>query len=446
MDVPETSYARSGERFIGYQIWGRNGVDLLEFCHAANFSIEETANEPRWLRYERRLASFTRLIRFDPSGIGLSDARNGEDDRLFESWADDAISVLDEVGVSQAALIAGAVGGCAALVLAARHPERVSSLVLVNCGARITAAPDYDIGLPSDYWASLTKNAEPTADDRERSDDIAFVAPSLAGDETFRGWWSRASRRSASPSLAQQINEALVHFDGRALLSEIQVPTLVVARSDTVVTNLSRYLAAHIPRAHLVEVPGRDMLAYAGDPEPILNEVEEFFTGQRLGANAERVFAAVMFSDVVGSTALAARLGDREFKVLLEDLTTTVRNEIGRRGGRFVKDTGDGALATFDRPTQAIESAHAMHDGARRIGLTLRIGIHAGEIELRGEDVGGIAVHTAARICALGAENETLVSSTVADLVSGSNVRFQDRGAHELKGIPGLRQLLAVEE
>jgi class 3 adenylate cyclase len=444
MDVPETSYARSGERFIGYQVWGRSGVDLLELLHAANFSIEETANEPRWLRYERRLASFSRLLRFDPSGIGLSDAASVPADRLFETWADDAIAVLDDVGVPQASLMAGAIGACVAIGLAASHPERVSSLVLVNCSARLTAAPDYGIGLPTEFWVALTKNAEPTSDERERSDDIAFVAPSLVADDAFRRWWSRATRRSVPPSIAQQLNEALVNFDGRELLSNIQAPTLVIARSDTVVADQARYLAAHIPNARLVEVPGTDGLIYAGDTEPILNEIEEFLTGQRLSANAERVFAAVMFTDVVGSTELASRLGDREFKILLESLNTNVHDQIRRHGGRVVKDTGDGALATFDRPTQAIECSNPMHQAARDIGLNLRIGIHAGEIELRGDDVGGIAVHTAARICALGNSDETLVSTTVADLVSGSGVRFQDRGTHELKGIPGPRQLLAV--
>jgi class 3 adenylate cyclase len=444
MDAPETCYARSGELFIGYQVWGRGGPDLLELSHAANFSIDETWNEARWLRYERRLASFTRLIRFDPRGIGLSDTGSSGVEQSLRAWADDAVAVLDAVGTQQVAVIAGSLGSVVSIYLAAHYPERVSSLILINGSARLVEAPDYPIGLPAEYAAAIAENAQPGSDARDQSDDIALIAPSLVADDTFRRWWARATRRSATPSVAQAINAGVLVADVRDLLAQVRVPTLVIHRRDSPVVAQSRYLAEHIKNARVVEVAGSDPLAFAGDAESVLSEVEEFLTGKRLGAQAERVFAAVLFTDIVGSTALAAELGDQRFKLRLEELNRIAREAIDRYGGRFVKDTGDGALATFDRPTQAVHCALAMHQGAAEAGLSIRAGIHAGEIELRGDDVGGIAVHTAARICALSDADEILVSSTFTDLVSGSGTQFRDRGTHELKGIPGPRHLLAV--
>lgn len=444
MQLPETRYTQSDDSYIGYQIWGHGGVDLIEFAHAANFSIDETANEPRWLRYERRLATFSRLVRFDPSGIGLS-AGTFDVDHGFDAWVDDAVAVLDAVGVQKTAVIAGLVGSFSAVLFANRHPERVSSLVLLNGTARLFEASDYPVGLPSSDMPSLIDIAVPdSASADSGGDDMALIAPSLSGDEAFRRWWMRATRRSVTPSVAHRINAALSRYDVRGLLEGIESPTLVTGRSESRLSGQHRYLAEHISNARLVELPGSDLLAFAGDTDLMLNEVEEFLTGQRLGAHAERRLAAVMFTDIVGSTALAAKIGDRRFKELLEHLDTRCRTEVERHGGRFIKDTGDGALLMFDQPSQAIACAVSIHQAASEIGCTVRAGIHAGEIGLRGDDVGGIAVHVAARICALSDGGETLVSGTVAELVAGSDIRFRDRGQHHLKGIDGPRPLLAV--
>jgi class 3 adenylate cyclase len=458
-EVPETRYARSGDLYLGYQVWGDGPVDVLEMNNGANFSIDATVDEPHWLRYERRLSSFSRLLRYDARGFGLSDSDPAGTAYSFDPWVDDALAVLDAEDIDRAAVTAGAIGGFAAMALAASHPERVSALVLINCTARIQWAEDYPIGwtaatavafnerVPGSSTGPITQMASESGATGGAFgiDDVALLAPSLAGDPDFRRWWERATKRSASPTVAQAINTTVFSADCRDVLEHIAVPTLVLVRRDFMLgTAMARYLVDHIPGARYVEVPGEDLLPFTGDTDVLLDEVEEFLTGGRASAEAERVLATVVFTDIVGSTALATELGDRRWRTVLEDLHNIVRSELERHRGRLVKDTGDGTLTTFAGPANAIRCALAVRERARHLGIELRAGLHAGEVEVRGEDIGGISVHVAARVAALARPGEVLVSSTVADLVAGSGITFDDRGSHELKGVPGERRLLAA--
>jgi pimeloyl-ACP methyl ester carboxylesterase len=470
-EVPETRYARSGDLYLGYQVWGDGPIDVLEMNNGANFSIDATVDEPHWLRYERRLSAFCRLVRYDARGFGLSDGDPAGTEYSLDPWVDDALAVLDAEDIDRAAVTAGSFGGFAAMALAAAHPERVSALVLMNCTARIAWAEDYPIGWSPEVAAALRERArgpvtvpsgETAAGTADATaieataieaagieaigyDDVALLAPSLAGDPDFRRWWGRATRRSASPTTAQAINAAVFSADCRHVLEHISVPTLVLTRRDFVLgPAMAKNLADHIPGARYVEVPGGDLLPFAGDSDLLLDEVEEFLTGGRASVAAERVLATVVFTDVVGSTAMASGLGDRRWRALLDDLDNVVRSELERHRGRLVKDTGDGTLTTFAGPADAIRFALAVRGRARPLGVELRAGLHAGEVEVRGDDIGGISVHVAARVVASAQPGEVLVSSTVADLVAGSGIAFDDRGSHELRGVIGERRLLAV--
>jgi class 3 adenylate cyclase/pimeloyl-ACP methyl ester carboxylesterase len=444
MELPDTQYARNDGLYIAYQVWGDGPIDILEMNNGTNFSIDAVADEPHWLRYERRLSSFGRVIRYDPRGFGLSDG--GPEDGGYERWPADALAVLDAAGIEQASVVCGISGAFAGIALAVERPERVGSLVLINATARMMQAPDYPIGISTDLFEGFTEVMVSRPDDGAAGfDDVAFLAPSLAGNPDFRKWWERSTRRSAGPAMARRFNEALFSADVRHLLAGVTVPTLVLARRDFALgTAHAQYIAERVPGARYVEVPGADLLPFVGEADALVDEIEEFLTGGRASAEAERVLATVMFTDVVGSTALAAELGDRRWRGVLDDLQSIVRHELERHRGRFVKDTGDGTLSTFPAPAAAIRCALAVRERAGHLGIQLRAGLHAGEVELRGEDIGGIAVHVAARVAGAAGAGDVLVSSTVADLVAGSGIEFADRGLFELRGVPGERRLLAV--
>jgi class 3 adenylate cyclase len=441
MQTPaETRYARSGEAHIAYQTVGSGPVDLI-LLPGAFSHVEHQWEEPSFARFLRRLASFSRLIVFDVRGTGLSD-RAAELPTL-EEQIDDVLAVLDAVDSERAALFGLSQGGGLAALFAAAHPDRTSALVLFGAYARSTWADDYPWGRTPENYETLMR----TADEGWGSGAfLPLVAPTMADDASFKLWWARLERLSGSPGAILAFLRMQREADVRHVLPAIRVPTLILQRNDDAYRNpgSGRYFAETIPGAKYVELSGRDNLPYVGDQDAVLDEVEEFLTGARRAAEPDRVLATVLFTDIVGSTQRAAELGDRAWRDLLERHDALVRRELDRGRGREVDTAGDGFLATFDGPARAIRCAQAIAERVRDLGLEVRSGLHTGEIELAGDHVRGIAVHIGARAAALAGPGEVLVTSTVKDLVAGSGIEFEERGEHELKGVPGAWRIFLV--
>jgi class 3 adenylate cyclase len=450
MESPLTQYAVRDGVHIGFQVWGEPGddvVDVLEFNSGLMISIDETVDEPNWLRYTERVAEFSRLIRFDAGGLGLSDPLPTDTTPSIEGWGLDALAVMDAAGCERAVVLASAGGTMPAVWLAATHPERITSLVIVNGTARVGQAEDYGFGA-SDEDVAAGSGIEGSVTEDGIPRDIAIFAPSLAHRVGFREWWGRAARRGASPATAAAFNLTTFSADLRWCLPSITCPTLVFTRLGSY-ANLSqhgRYLANHIAGARLVTTTGPDIIPWAGEFDSVIDEMEEFVTGTRGAHAATRQLAAVLFTDIVDSTVHAATVGDRQWRAVLDEFDVNVGRLLARHDGTLVKNTGDGMLARFDAPAQAVRCARAMVDTAQSAGLELRAGLHAGEVELRGEDIGGLAVHIASRVSAMAGPGEVLVTGTVRDLVVGSGIVFEDRGRHHLKGLPDEWQVLAVEQ
>jgi class 3 adenylate cyclase len=441
--LPETRYARRDGIHVAYQISGSGSFDLvlvsIWFSH-----LEARWEVPGFDHYLHRLGSFSRLISFDKYGIGLSDPAPPGAMPPLEDWMDDVRAVMDAAGSERAALFGAGDGGMMAATFAATYPERVSALVLANSTARMSWAPDYPIGIPPERAEMIASLTEQTWG---RGDILTLTNPSLADDEVVREAFARLLRMAASPATAAAVVQLLFEIDVRHVLSTIQVPTLVVHRKDNVLVSAEngRYLAEHIPNARLVEVPGADYGLGVGDVDAVIDEVEEFLTGARGHVDVNRMLATVLFTDIVSSTERAASVGDERWRELLDAHDDIARRQISRYQGQLVKSTGDGILATFDGPVRAIQAATAIRDATRRVGIEIRAGLHTGEIQRHGDDVGGLGVHIAARVQAAAQPGEVLASRTVKDLVAGSGVRFTDRGTHRLKGVPEEWQLFGVE-
>jgi class 3 adenylate cyclase len=454
MEAPQTEYAVRGGVHIGYQVWGLekspDTIEVLEFNNGLMISIDETVDEPNWLRYTERVAGFSRLIRFDCGGLGLSDPLPPGVEPSIEGWGRDALAVMDAAGCERAVVLAPNGGAMAALWLAATHPERVASLVIINGTARVGAAEDYGFGVSEDELeetvsGSVSIDVPMTVDDVPQ--DIAIFAPSLAHRVGFREWWGRAARRGASPATAAAFNLVTFSADMRWCLPDVVCPTLIFARVDTY-ANISahgQYLADHLADARIITITGPDLVPWAGEFDSIIDDMEEFVTGARGEHAATRQLATVLFTDIVDSTVRAAAVGDRQWRGVLDEFEVNVSRLLARHDGVLVKTTGDGILARFPTPAQGIRCAAAMVEAASRSGLELRAGLHAGEVELRGDDIGGMAVHIASRVSAMAGPGEVLVTGTVRDLVVGSGIVFDDRGRHNLKGVPDEWQVLAVE-
>ena len=443
---PRTRYTQVDGIEIAFQVLGDGPTDILMLTGGTT-PIDCVDEEPRMARFHRRLASTGRLIRFDRRGIGQSDRGSHRAPPSHEEWARDATAVLDAVGSGEATVIAPFTAGPFGIVLAASQPERVSGLVLFCTAARVAWAPDFPFGVTEDVIVpTLDLAADPDAVELG-FDALAVFAPSVADDPTFRAWWDRAGNLGATPAMARAIQRAEWEADVRHLLPAVKAPTLVIQRTGISfgAPERSRDMADHVSGARLVELPGADWLYWIGDTGPLLDELEEFVTGRRGGIGAERVLATVLFTDIVGSTELAGQLGDDRWRDLLDRHDRTVRAQLERFRGREVKTVGDGFVATFDSPGRAIECALAIRDALGPLSLGVRAGLHTGEIEIRGDDVAGMAVHIGARVSGKAAEGEVLVSSTVKDLVVGSPVEFTERGEHELKGVPGVWRLFAVD-
>ena len=437
---PETRYAKSGEIHIAYQVVGDGPLDLVLFPGFVSH-LEYRWEDPGYSRLLGRLASFSRLITFDKRGTGLSDRTAGLD--TLEQRMDDARAVMDAVGSSRAALFGWSEGGPMCALFAATYPERTTALILLGAYARRAWAEDHPWGVPPEQAPRVLEIIE-----REWGGPVGLEiwAPSAAADDRFRRWWATYLRLSASPGAALAIMQMNLGIDARHILPAVRVPTLIMHRAGDRLTNVSqgRYLAEHIAGAKYVELPGEDHVPWVGDVDTIADEVEEFLTGVRHGAEPDRVLATVLFTDIVRSTERAAALGDRRWRDLLDAHHAAVRRELARFRGREVHTAGDGFLATFDGPARAIRCSGAIIAAVRPLGIEVRAGLHTGEIELMGDDIGGIAVHIAARVSGLAKPGEVLVTGTVKDLVAGSGTRFTDRGTHDLKGVEDAWRLFAV--
>lgn len=436
--VPDTLYARTPDgAHIAYQVLGAGPIDLLEPSGGSYISIDVRDEEPHWYQFERRLASFSRLIRFDPRGIGLSDPISPSSPPSIEDWVSDAETVLDAVNSGRAAILGQGRAGMVSIVLSATRPDRVRAQVLAHAFARLLRAPDYPEGVPAEVFDRFVSGVLRTDRETEPFDDVALLLPSLADDVSFRRWWQRAGRAGASPAVARAQYEIAVNSDLRAVLPTITTPTLVLHRRENAYypVQLGRYLAAHISGARYVELEGADHFLWAGDAAAVLDEIEEFLTGTLGRGEPDRVLATIMFTDIVGSTVRAALMGDRAWGDLLGRHHAAVRRQLVRFRGREIDTAGDGFFASFDGPARAIRCAQAIVESVRELGLEVRAGVHTGECEVVGGKVAGIAIHTGARVASLAKPGEVLVSSTVKDLVAGSGIQFEDRGSHMLKGV-----------
>jgi class 3 adenylate cyclase len=441
--VPTTRYARSGEASIAYQVTGEGALDLL-FLPGWITQVEQLWEAPAQRRFFERLAAFNRLILFDSRGTGLSDRIL--DAYTLEQEARDALAVLDAAGSERAALLTYQFGGLVGALLAADYPERIGALIMYASVARSSWAPDYDWAMTSEERETLTERNIATWGETN-SQAMSAWAPSMADDPTLVAWFAQLQRLAASPGEARTILRATADFDVRDALPRIRVPTLVMHRPRELVWDVrhSRYLADHIPGARYVELEGEDSFPFVGDSDAIVEEIEEFLTGGRSGGELARALLTVMFTDIVDATVRAADLGDGRWRDLLARHDQEVREELVRFGGREVKTVGDGFLAVFDGPpSRALRCALAITGAARELGVELRIGMHTGECELIGDDVGGMAVHIASRVNGLAGPGEVLVSGTVRGTVVGGPFAFEDRGGHELKGVPGRWPLFAL--
>jgi pimeloyl-ACP methyl ester carboxylesterase len=441
--TPPTRYAQSGETSIAYQVVGDGPIDLVLVLGFATH-VELQWELPAFARFFERLGSFSRLILFDKRGTGLSDPV--AEVPTLEQRVDDVRAVMDAAGSERAALFGISEGGPMSVLFAASHPARVSHLVLHGAMGRTTEAPDYPWAAPADALREATDEFIAPYWGRDARGTLELFAPSLVEDPVTVDLTGRMERSAASPAMVRMIFEMFLDIDVRAILPTIQVPTLVLHRwGDRVVNRRAgSELAARIPGARYVEFPGIDHLPWAGEPEPVLGEIEEFLTGARSRPEPDRVLATVMFTDIVGSTQRLAELGDARWRELLSAHHDAVRRELARFRGREVKTLGDGFLATFSGPARAIRCGRAIADSARALGLDVRVGLHCGEVELIGDDVGGVAVHLAARVGALAGSGEVLTTSTVKDLVAGSGLEFADRGLRKLKGIDDPWRLFAA--
>jgi class 3 adenylate cyclase/alpha-beta hydrolase superfamily lysophospholipase len=445
-DVPQTLYAPTADGAqIAYQVLGDGPLDLV-FVESVGSHVELAWDVARFARVYRRLASFSRMIRFDSRGSGLSDPFPLSARPSLEDRTRDMLTVLDAAGTEQAAVVANAAGGHVAMFFAATYPNRTSALVLDGCWACLARAADFPLGVPADVLDRLFSNLD-AAQGPAGPSALRSLAPSaLRDDPEFVAQYVRYDRSRNNPATSRATAHLAMFGDVRAALPAIQAPTLVLCRSDDRQAGKPHgvYLAERIRGAKLVELPGEDTMMFVGDSDADLDEIEEFLTGARQAPATDRVLATVLFTDIVGSTERAGALGDRKWRELLDSHDRAVRRQLERFRGREVNTAGDGFLATFDGPGRAIECACAIRDALRGLGIDVRAGLHTGEIEVRGADVAGMAVHIGSRVAASAGPGEVIVSGAVPPLVVGSGISFEDRGEHELKGVPGAWHLYSV--
>lgn len=442
MQVGPVQYASNGDATLAWRAIGdpSAAIDVL-FVPGMLSHVDVVLEEPGFARFFDRLSSFSRLVVFDRRGTGISDPL--PDGFTLEQDATDLAAVLDAAGSERAAIFGYTGGAALAAQFAAMHPERCRALLFYAPIIRTMAAPGYE-------WAQRPEDRRGRFDVQASGwgsgNVLDVVAESRAGDERMRAWLGRLERASLSPAALRRMLSYQETVDARAVLADINVPTLTLHRTEDPVIDLrhSLYVAEHVPGAKLVELAGRDHLPSLGDTEALVGEVEEFLTGGRSGG-LQRTMLTVLFTDVVDSTGHAARLGDGRWRELLADQERAVGDVVDRHGGRIVKSIGDAFLITFDgAPSGALRAARAVVEAVRSLGLELHVGLHTGECEILGDDVGGMAVHIASRVAGLAAPGEILASGTAYGTVVGSGLRFEWRGDHELRGVPGRWPIFAL--
>ena len=438
MTRPETRYAKASEGgYVAYQLFGSGSVDLV-FVTNWITNCDAMWEEPTMAAYFERLARFARVLCFDKRVTGVSDPVPLSDLPRLEEWMDDVQTVMDAAQIERAALVGDTEGGPMAMMFAATHPDRVSALALVNSFARWRRADDYPIGMPHETAEKLVDRYEQHYG--VTSEILALTAPTSAHDARFARWFTRYQRLGMPRGAATTMYRWVTELDVRSILPSIRVPTLVLQRRDALHHRAAfgRYLAEQIPGARYVELPGADTLPVsAGDFGLLLGEVEEFLTGARAVPVLNRQLATVMITDIVDSTHLAAERGDAAWVQLVQQHDDVVREQLDTYRGREIDHTGDGFLATFDGPARAVTCAARLEEALRARGITIRAGIHTGEVELVGGALRGLAIHIAARVMSTAERGGILVSGTVRDLVVGSGIEFAERGTYELKGVPG---------
>jgi pimeloyl-ACP methyl ester carboxylesterase/class 3 adenylate cyclase len=443
MEVPETKYAKSGSYHIAYQVFGEGPFDLV-MIPAFVSHVEMWWEQPMAVRGLRQLASFSRVILFDKRGTGMSDRVDDAQLPTPEERIDDVRAVMEAAGSRRAAILGSSEGGWMATLFAAIYPERVRALVLHAAYPRAIADEDFPEG-----WLPRERMEQDLIETEQSwiiGRPIGGQGPGIGEKTALAAWYVKMMRRAASPGAAVALAKMDFATDIRSILPSVQVPTLVTVREGDENLPASRYMAQHIPGARFSSFPGDEHGLFFGDQEPILGEIQEFLTGVRPPPLADRVLSTVLFTDIVDSTRRAAELGDRRWRDVLDDHDALVIEQLAAHRGRKVNSIGlgDGVLATFDGPARAIRCAQSICEGVRRLGLEARAGVHTGEVEVRGEDLAGMAVHIGARVSALAGPDEVLVSGAVPPLVAGSGIVFHDRGEHALKGVPGQWRIFAA--
>ena len=444
----ETRYVKTDGGYVGYQVFGSGPLDLLFILNWSQ-NLDVMWQEPSLARYLDRLASFARVICFNNRGSGVSDPLPMAAAAVpsLDAWMDDVRAVLDAAGARHAAIMGDTEGGPVAILFSATFPERVSSLVLVNSFARWQQADDYSIGMPPDAYTRLIDRFEDYWG--QDADMLAFSAPSMVADVRFRSWFTTYQRLSMPPGYATAFYRWVTGLDVRHVLASVRTPTLVIHRSGNLHHRVAfgRYLAERIAGSEYVELDGADSYPFhAGDFSELLDKVEEFLTGEPQRHRTDRTLATVLFTDIVGSTDKAAEVGDEQWLDLLQVHDRLTAEHIERFRGERIEHTGDGILATFDGPTRAVTCGIRLSRAVQRLGIDIRVGMHTGEIEKRNGQVGGIAVHIAARVMSRAQDGGVAVSSTVKDLVTGSGFSFRSTGTHQLKGVPGQWAIYEVAE
>jgi class 3 adenylate cyclase/pimeloyl-ACP methyl ester carboxylesterase len=437
MERPQTKYVDVGGAEVAYQIVGQGPPDVVYVSGFAHMDLRW--DNRQWAAFLERLASFSRLILFDRPAAGASDAVPDHAMPTWEEWADDVRAVLDTAGSERTVVLAEGDGGPTGLLFTAMHPERVSALILSNCSARFLRADDYPFGIAPEAVDAVVERYRAAWG---TPDQVKFTYPSRANDPEFAQWFAKMSRASATPrNVAAQVRYIIESLDAREALPLIQVPTLVLHTKDNLRYPLRfvRYLADHIAGAKFVELPGGDVGVFTS--ALAMEEIVEFVTGERPEVEVDRILTTLLFTDIVSSTERAASMGDQAWRSVLDAHDRTVRDHLRRFRGKEINTTGDGFLASFDGPARAIRCALAVAEATNALSLDLQLGLHTGECEVRGDDLGGLAVHIARRVCDLAGPGEVLVSATVKYLVAGSRIDFVDGGEHQLKGVPGTWKL-----